>query len=236
MTPRAKAAFELASVFAVILLVELIVIPVRTAARGVAPETVGSQLATAAAGTLAFWAFLAMGRRRLAWAIACLLLFALVGSVFAARVGNRLAPIPVVAGFPVALAPIPTDLVPIADWPTDRSLAWALREPAFTIRADAHIVIDGTPTADYSYLALSNPLHFDGGTKIIVEGVVSSGGVTVGLQKANRWMAYTTVDWPGSFRSFVDVPRDDDYQLVFAYGVRARVAAHVELSPLTLWK
>jgi len=161
-------------VFAVILLVELIVIPLRTAARGVAPESVGSQLTRAAAGTLAFWAFRAMGRRRLAWAIACLLLFALVGSVFAARVGNRLAPTPAVAGLPVALPPIPENLTRIADWLTDRSPTWVLREPAFTIRADAHIVIDGTPQADYSYLAFSNPQHLDGGTKIVVEGVTSA--------------------------------------------------------------
>jgi hypothetical protein len=224
-TPR-----ELAIVFGGLLLAALVVSRWRAAVLAVAPDGVRSLLITASLGTLAFAGLrAAAGRSRLAWIVTGSLPLALVCSSLAAAAANRLIARPVIPT-------VPEGLVQVADWIADRSPTWLVHEPALAIRPDRHVVIDGAPEADFSYLGVAKAQHFEEGTHVVVEGVVQSGGVTIGLMKTGVWMAYTTIAQPGPFRSWVVVPRDDDYELVVAYGVAAHVRTQIDVSPLTLWK
>ena len=227
-TVRATAR-ELAIVFAGVLLAAFITSRLGATVPAVPPEGVSSLLVTASLGTLAFAGLRAVGGCWLAWAITAFLVVALVCSAAARVAAKRLAPMR-------TLLSVPKGLVPVADVLADQPPTWVVHASALTIRADRHIVIDGAPDASYAYLVMSEPQHFDGGAHLVVEGVVATGGVTVGIQKADAWIAYTTIVQAGPFRSWVVVPRDGEYQLVVAYGVSAHVPTHVELSPLTLWQ
>lgn len=233
MTTRTAAgrvtARELAIVFGGLLLAALITSRLQATVLAAPMDGVGAPLVTAALGTLAFAGLRAAGGYRLAWVMTSFLILALVGSSLAAVAANRLR-------VPQVIPPVPEGLVQVADWIADRPPTWLIRAPALTIRSDRHMVIDGAPEASYAYLAIARAQHFDGGTHLVVEGVVQSGGVTVGLMKTGVWKAYTTITRVGPFRSWVVVPRDDDYELVVAYGIPAHVQTQIELSPLTLWK
>jgi hypothetical protein len=227
---------ELIGVFTAVLAAAFIVSRVRAAVPGAALDSAGSYLVVAAIATLVFRAFRAGGRRAWAWSLTSLLLVMLAGSAIAAIASRRLAPDNVVPRIPAELRQLPQGLVRIGDWFHERPLTWDFREPEIRIEASGAMVVDGTPLVGYEYLAMSKPQRIEGGTHVVIEGVMSAGGISVGLQKANHWVVESTVVESGPFRLWFVVPNDDDFQLVVAYGVAGGTRTHVEMSPLTLWR
>ena len=232
----APSARELVAVFAILLATASAVAWTRATILGTGHGAGVSFLTSVVAGTLAFWAFCAAGCRGWARALTALLLLALCGSALAAVAARRLDPVGVMPRFPVELPQVPHGLVRFANWLVDRPPTWVRREPALAIHADGSFAIDGTPQADFTTLAAANPQRLEAGTHIVVEGVLATGGVYVGLQQAGRWIDFNTIDRPGPFRKWLVVARDDDYELVVAYGVVAPTRTRVDVSSLTLWR
>jgi hypothetical protein len=231
--PAGRAtARELAIVFAGLLLAALGTSRLRAAVLAVAPDGVRSLLVAPSLGTLAFAGLRAAGGYRLAWVMTALLAVALVGSSAAAVAGKRIAP---VGPPPMKFAPEPpARRAEVADLFGDRPQTWTFLAPSVTIRADQHVVIAADADASFSYLAFTKSQHFDADDLLVVEGVVESGGFTLGIWQDNAWIAYTSIVEPGAFRSWVAVPREGDYLLGIANVGRAHVPTRVELSSLKL--
>lgn len=216
------------AVFAAILMAALVTSQVTQVSGGstvlAAPR---SDLAIALAGTMAFTAVRALGGRYVALVVPALLIGALAASAAASTDVVLLLAAP--AGAPphvrVVGAPLPAAAREVGDL-IGSSSKWTFK--AQNVRqSERRVVVDGPVEQRHSYLLVSIPRRLEGGTYLVADGDLLEGGITVGMQQANNWMAYKTIVETGPFRASLAVPKDGDYQLVLANAVASDSSRNV---------
>jgi hypothetical protein len=143
-----------------------------------------------------------------------LLLVVVIVAVAAEVVGRgpESRPLHVVGDAPPAH---PSQTVDLIGPPT----VWAQQAPNVKLVDNRTIVVDGTAEAQYSYLLVTTPRALSAQTYVVASGVLARGGVTVGLQQSEKWVAEFSVHIPGPFRIALKVPADGHYQIVLANDV-----------------
>ncbi len=89
------------------------------------------------------------------------------------------------------------------------------------VHADATVDVDGFAESSGSYLVAWQAAPLDAGQKIVVDGAVRRGGLTVGLVDDTGWVSRVDIDAAGEFRALVSAPRAGAYQLVIANHLHA---------------
>jgi hypothetical protein len=72
----------------------------------------------------------------------------------------------------------------------------------------------GAPVTSAAYIAVANKVKLVGGSRLIIEGNLKSGGTTFGLQEDNRWVTNVAVTGVGHYAVVLDVPHSATYALV----------------------
>ncbi len=78
------------------------------------------------------------------------------------------------------------------------------------------IVVQGTADAPHSYLLRTAYRDLDDDCIIVAEGVLRSGGLTIGLLRDDRWASQVSVTTKGPFRVAIQAPYADRYAIVVA--------------------
>lgn len=88
--------------------------------------------------------------------------------------------------------------------------------------------IHGRPATEYAYLLQFRPQEAAAGSKVVLEGEIQSGAMSVGLLKDDRWAGMVNVVTLGPFVATIAVEQSGTYQLVVADFSRPRwVTQHV---------
>ena len=77
-------------------------------------------------------------------------------------------------------------------------------------------VVDGNARAGYTYLVETANARRRTGDTFVARGELYQGGLTFGLQQADRWIAYVNVTRPGRFVVVLTIPSDGTYSVVLA--------------------
>jgi hypothetical protein len=132
-------------------------------------------------------------------------------------------------------SPEPAEAVQIMDLLEGDGSEWVFQ--ADTIARDAdQLVVRGPAKARFAYLAISKSRRLDAGTYLVADGVIHpAGGITVGIQQRNTWVAYENVIVEGPFHASLMVPRSGDYSFVLANAVKEdRSPNSVDLSSIVI--
>jgi hypothetical protein len=90
--------------------------------------------------------------------------------------------------------------------------------------ADGQLIGDGTGgiggAAHYSYLARYQERPVTRGQRLVAEGVLVTGGLSVGLLKDGAWSRQLPITDAGAFRAVIEVPEDGNYAVVIANNLR----------------
>ena len=93
-----------------------------------------------------------------------------------------------------------------------------------TMPGDGHFVADGTGgiggAGHYSYLARYQERSVTRGQRLIAEGVLVTGGLSVGLLRDGAWSMQLPITDAGAFRAEIAVPEDGNYAVVIANNLR----------------
>ncbi len=114
-------------------------------------------------------------------------------------------------GIPEGLAPLRSELPnlqPVAAPPAYRS--------QLVSGAVGRLQFSGTPETPAAYLVNWAPEWHAAGSRLFVEGEVAEGGLTVGLQRDDRWVHQLNIDRSGPFRATVRVDADGPYAVILA--------------------
>ena len=76
--------------------------------------------------------------------------------------------------------------------------------------------IKGLADAPYTYLLQSNAQGLASGRRLVVEGHLTAGGLTVGLLRDGAWEGQIAITTPGRFTAIVQAPRRGSYAAVIA--------------------
>lgn len=98
----------------------------------------------------------------------------------------------------------------------------------------------GPADGPFSYVVQTSERALAKGALFLASGVLTEGGMTVGLQEGGAWIGIANVEAPGRFFVALQAPRDGRYALVFANnvkapGLRARLNRHGFFGGLRGW-
>jgi hypothetical protein len=105
-------------------------------------------------------------------------------------------------------------------FPTEERVAYVAPTAAFT--EAGQLTVSGRAPFAHSYLLTTKPVRMRTTTHVIVEGLISVGGLTIGLLRNDRWAEVTDVVEVGPFRLIMRAPGDGDYALVLANNLGGR--------------
>jgi len=85
-----------------------------------------------------------------------------------------------------------------------------------TIPADGRLVVDGGGSGAFTYLARFQERPLPRGRKLVIEGNLKQGGVSVGWLVDNAWASHLEITEPGPFVAAFEIPADGVYSFVIA--------------------
>ena len=94
--------------------------------------------------------------------------------------------------------------------------------------------LNGRAEGAFTYAFQSKPRRFEKNQGVLLKGRVTQGGMTLGLQKNNQWVAQLNVTDPGDFTVVIAPPGSGTYTIVVAHNLPKSLETSIQFTRLGL--